>query len=111
MLIFKILRPDEWDAYENTGRFTGAPIDVSDGYIHFSTAEQLAATAAKHFTREDGLILAAFDADALGQALQWEPARGGDLFPHLYRALTMEDLVWSRRLPLGPEGHVLGDLT
>lgn len=111
MLIYKILRADEWAAYETEGRFTGAPIDLTDGYIHFSTAEQLAATAAKHFAREDGLILAAFEADNLGQALQWEPARGGDLFPHLYRALTMEDLVWSRRLPLGTEGHILGDLT
>ncbi len=90
---------------------TGASVDRADGFIHFSTAEQAPDTAAKWFAGRDDLTLAAVDADALGGELRWEPSRGGALFPHLYAALPMSAVVWSRPLPLGPDGrHVFGSL-
>ncbi len=87
------------------GKTTGAPIDVQDGFIHFSTADQVRETAAKHFTDEDGLVLVAFEADAMGGKLKWEPSRGGALFPHLYRELMLSEALWDRELSLGPDGH------
>ncbi len=100
MLIFKILRTDEWQTLRNEGETTGAPIDVADGYIHISTAQQVAETVAKHFAGEDGLFLVALETDALGEALEWEVSRGDALFPHLYRKLSMADVVWAQPLPL-----------
>ena len=100
MLIYKLLRADEWDALQNRGETAGAPIDVSDGYVHFSTAAQAAATAAKYLAGVEGLMLLALDPATLGPGLRWEPARGGDLFPHLYGPLRMADLLWSAPLPL-----------
>ena len=109
MLIYKILRSDEWAALNAASQTAGAPVDVADGYIHFSTAEQARETAAKHFAGEEGLYILAFDADALGEDLKWEPSRGGALFPHLYGPLKLADVVWSRPLPLGLGGHVFPD--
>lgn len=106
MLIFKILRRPEWDAFRAAGRTAGAPVDLADGYIHFSTAAQVAETAARHFAEESDLVLLAVEADILGEALKWEPSRGGALFPHLYRELRMEDVVWDKSLPLGATGHI-----
>lgn len=106
MLIFKIFRRAEWDAFQAAGETDGAPVDVADGYIHFSTAEQVTETAAKHFRDESDLVLVAFEADRLGSALKWEPSRGGALFPHLYRKLTAADVVWDKSLPLGATGHI-----
>ena len=106
MLIYKILRRPEWDAFRAAGETLGAPIDLTDGYIHFSTSVQVAETAAKHFTHESDLVLLALDADALGDALKWEPSRGGALFPHLYRPLKLADVVWDKSLPLGASGHI-----
>lgn len=105
MLIYKIFRADEWSALRKRGATEGAPIDVADGYVHFSTAVQAAETAAKHFKDEDGLFLLALDSDALGQDLKWEPSRGGALFPHLYRELRMEDVLWAQPLPLVDGQH------
>ncbi|HBB82044.1 MAG TPA: DUF952 domain-containing protein, partial [Sulfitobacter sp.] len=68
-------------------------------------AEQAEETAAKHFKGEDGLFLLAVDSDALGEALKWEPSRGGALFPHLYRQLTLEDVVWAQPLPVVDGAH------
>ncbi len=106
MLIFKIFRRAEWDAFRASGTTLGAPIDVQDGYIHLSTSEQVVETAAKHFVQESDLVLVAVDVDAAGPALKWEPSRGGALFPHLYRALTLDDVVWDKSLPLGAAGHI-----
>ena len=106
MLIFKIFRRCEWDALREAGRTRGAPIDVADGYIHFSTREQVAETAAKHFAGESDLVLVAVEADRLGDPLKWEASRGGALFPHLYRDLRMADVVWDKSLPLGATGHI-----
>lgn len=105
-MIYKIFRADEWAAFEAAGETAGAPVDLADGYIHFSTASQAAETAAKHFAGETGLVLLALDAEALGDALKWEPSRGGALFPHLYRSLKLSEIVWQTDLPLGPEGHI-----
>lgn len=105
MLIYKIFRTDEWQALRRDGTTSGAPVDLADGYIHFSTATQAAETAAKHFAGQDGLMLIAVEAEALGEALAWEPSRGGALFPHLYRDLRLEDVHWAQPLPLADGVH------
>lgn len=109
MLAYKILRPAEFDAFRTAGRTDGAPVDLADGYIHLSTAAQVAETLARHFAGESGLVLLAVETDAM-DALRWEPSRGGQLFPHLYRALRAGDVLWSRPIPLGPRGHDTGAL-
>ena len=109
MLIYKIFRAPEWAALQAAGETEGAPVDLADGFVHFSTAAQVRETAAKHFAGEDGLVLLALEAEALGPGLIWEPSRGGALFPHLYRVLRMGDVLWSRPLPLGAEGHRFPD--
>ncbi len=106
MLIFKIFRRPEWTAFRDAGQTSGAPVDLADGFIHFSTAAQVAETAAKHFATESDLVLVAVEADRLGPALRWEPSRGGQLFPHLYRPLMRGDVVWDKSLPLGATGHI-----
>ena len=107
MPVYKILRAPEWEALRAAGETPGAPVDVADGFVHLSAAAQLPETAAKHFAGEDGLTLLAFEEDALGEALRWEPSRGGALFPHLHAPLRMADVAWHAPLPLGPSGHLL----
>ncbi|WP_296641571.1 DUF952 domain-containing protein [Roseinatronobacter sp.] len=106
MLIYKIFCRPEWDDLKAKGETLGAPIDLADGFVHFSTAEQVMETAAKHFAGQSDLVLVAVDPDQLGAALKWEVSRGGVLFPHLYRPLTMADVVWDTSLPLGASGHI-----
>ncbi len=106
MLVFKIFRRPEWDQFRAAGETLGAPVDLNDGFIHFSTAPQLAETAAKHFSEESDLVLVAVKASTLGSELKWEPSRGGALFPHLYRPLRLGDVVWDKSLPLGATGHI-----
>ncbi len=106
MLIYKILRRPEWDAFRAANETAGAPVDLADGFIHFSTAAQVTETAARHFASESDLVLVACHADRLGAALRWEPSRGGALFPHLYRNLLLSDVVWDKSLPLGAAGHI-----
>lgn len=106
MLVFKILRRSEWDHFVAAGQTAGAPIDLSDGYIHLSTAQQVTETAARHFADQRDLVLVALRAERLGAALKWEPSRGGALFPHLYRPLIAADVVWDKSLPLGAAGHI-----
>ena len=110
MLIFKILTSAEWQTLTADGQSAGAPVDLADGFIHFSTADQVHATAAKHFADQDDLWLLAFDADTLGPALKWEPSRGGALFPHLYAALRHGDVVWAKPLTLRDGVHDFPDL-
>ena len=110
-LIYKICPQALWREAESAGGFSGAPIDLADGYIHFSTAEQAQETADKHFVGQGDLLLVAVDADALGSALRYEPSRGGALFPHLYAPLNLDAVRWVKPLPLGPDGrHAFPDL-
>jgi uncharacterized protein (DUF952 family) len=102
--IYKISPRADWDAATAAGVFTGAPIDVKDGYIHFSAAHQVRETAARHFRGAPDLVLAAIDPEALGPALRWEASRGGDLFPHLYADLPMTAVRGVRDLPLDSTG-------
>lgn len=98
-IIYKIVPEDLWGQAKAAGRFEGAAIDLADGYIHFSTAEQARETARRHFHGQTGLLLVAVSAAALGTALRFEPSRGGDLFPHLYAPLTLSAVLWEKPLP------------
>ncbi len=110
MLIFKIFRSHEWDALKKNGRSSGSPLDLADGFIHFSTAEQVVETVRLHFNREDGLVLCAVLVQPLGQDLKWEMSRGGALFPHLYRVFRMSDVHWHHHLELVDGTHEFPDL-
>jgi uncharacterized protein (DUF952 family) len=103
--IYKICPEDLWRAAETAGRFSGSAVDAGDGFIHFSTADQLGETARRHFAGASGLLLVAVDAAALGTQLKWEPSRGGALFPHLYGALPLAAVRWTRPLADEVEGH------
>jgi uncharacterized protein (DUF952 family) len=105
--VYKIAPNALWRAAEKHGRFVGAPVDLADGFIHLSTAEQARETAARHFADQADLVLVAVDVGALGDALKWEVSRGGALFPHLYADLPMSAVRWEIPLPLGDDGaHV-----
>jgi uncharacterized protein (DUF952 family) len=103
-LVYKIAPRSLWTAAEASGAFAGSPVDHADGFIHFSTADQARDTAARHFAGQADLLLVAVDPVALGDALRWEPSRGGALFPHLYGPLPLEAVRWTAPLPLGPDG-------
>ena len=110
MLIYKIFRADEWAQLQAQGQTLGAPIDLADGFVHFSSAQTVQTTAALYFAEIDELVLVAVEADGL-DALTWEPSRGGKLFPHLFRAMRMDDVMWSRPLPLVDGVHQFGELS
>lgn len=110
MMIYKVLRAGEWAQLQADGSTHGAPVDLADGFVHFSTAAQLATTLSRHFATETRLVLLACKVAHLGDDLRWEPSRGGDLFPHLYRPLRMADVVWSRDILSGQDGHETGPL-
>lgn len=105
-LIYKICPEALWREAEAEGLFQGAPVDLADGFIHFSTGSQVRETAARHFAGQDGLLLIAFDDAAFGGALRYEPSRGGALFPHLYATLDPRQARWIAPLPSGEAGHV-----
>lgn len=110
-IIYKISPEKLWREAEAAGRFEGAPIDLADGYIHFSTADQVQETARKHFAGQADVLLIAIDAAALGPALKYEPSRGGALFPHLYGTLDLRAVRSVHKLALGPDGaHVFPEL-
>lgn len=113
--IYKIALRDLWAQAEEAGIFTGAPVDIADGYIHFSTYTQVRETAAKHFAGQTDLLLVSVDADfltsRLGDALKYEASRGGALFPHLYAALPMSAVTKVEPLPLDKNGlHIFPEL-
>ena len=97
--IFKILSRREWEQALARGRFEGSAVDLADGFIHFSAADQWAETARRHFAGRKDLMLLTVDADQLGEALKWEPSRGGALFPHLYEPLDCAMVIGARDLP------------
>ncbi len=104
-LVYKIVSEHEWIAAEAEGRFIGSAVDIDDGFIHFSTAEQAPETALRHFAGRKGLLLVAVETAALGEALKWEPSRGGALFPHLYDVLSLEAVARVDPLLLNEEGE------
>jgi uncharacterized protein (DUF952 family) len=110
-VVYKIVPETLWQQAGQSGVFNGAAIDLTDGFIHFSTASQARETAARHFGGKDGLLLVAVDAEVLGEKLVFEPSRGGDLFPHLYTPLQLSAVLWEKPLPIGPDGaHVFPEM-
>lgn len=108
-MIYKLLLTPEWRALEADGSTAGAPLDLADGYVHFSTAAQVAETAARHFAGVEGLWLLAVEAAVVADNLRWEPSRGGDLFPHLHAPLRLDQVAWARPLPLVDGTHAFPD--
>jgi uncharacterized protein (DUF952 family) len=109
--IYKICSAELWREAQRAGLFRGAPLDQRDGFIHFSSAGQVAETAAKHFAGAIDQVLVAVEGGSMGEALKWEPSRGGDLFPHLYGALSLDAVLWVKPLPLGADGrHIFPEL-
>jgi uncharacterized protein (DUF952 family) len=110
-VVYKIVPDALWQEARQAGVFRGAAIDLTDGFIHFSTAAQAKETAARHFAGQSGLLLVAVDAEALGGKLVFEPSRGGDLFPHFYGDLSLTSVLWEKSLPVGPDGvHVFPEM-
>ncbi len=102
--IYKICTRAQWREAKREGVFRGAPIDVADGFIHFSTTDQVAETAAKHFAGQPDLLLVAVDDAGFGGKLRYEVSRGGALFPHLYAELPVASVAWAKPMPLGADG-------
>jgi Uncharacterized protein conserved in bacteria len=103
--LYHMCRRDEWQAAQAAGAYGGSSQDAADGFIHFSTAAQVAESAARHRAGQSGLVLLAADAALLGAALKWEPSRGGRLFPHLYGVLPLAAVKWVKDLPLDENGR------
>lgn len=105
--IYHMCHRDEWRAAQTAGRYGGSAQDKADGFIHFSSADQIVESAARHRAGQHGLVLLSVDAGALGDGLKWERSRGGAEFPHLYGGLELDAVTAVNDLPLGPDGlHV-----
>jgi len=104
MKIYKVCSVEHWSNAKAAGIFEGVAVDIADGYIHFSTADQLAETLAKHFAGQTDLVLLTVDADKAGAELKWEPSRGGVLFPHLYAGLPLAAIEAEHALETDPKG-------
>jgi len=105
-LVYKICDARVWREAERIGQFTGSGVDLADGFIHLSAADQVAETARKHFFGQRDLVLVAVVADKLEPALKWEVSRGGALFPHLYGPLPTAAVRWVKPLPLDSDGRL-----
>lgn len=103
--IYKVLSRAALAEAKAKGRFEGSADDARDGFIHLSSADQLEETLAKHYAGQEDLVLLAVASESLGERLQWEPSRGGALFPHLYGPLDLKVLLWDEPLKLGPDGR------
>jgi uncharacterized protein (DUF952 family) len=111
-MVYHMCPAEAWEAAKQSGAYRGTEDDRRDGFIHFSTAEQIAESARRHRAGQNGLLLIAVEDMRLGCRLRWEPSRGGDLFPHLYGALDLAEAASVRPLPLGPDGlHVFPPLS
>lgn len=95
---FKILTAEQWDDWQSRGVFSGAPIDVRDGFVHLSVADQVEGTISKHFAGQTDLVLVEIDLDSLGGAVRWELSRGGARFPHVYAPIPLEAIVATRTM-------------
>ena len=103
--IYKIADAGEFAEAQAEGIYAGAPLDLQDGFIHFSTAGQLSETLRLHFRGRSGLVLAAVATAGLGDRLRWEPSRGGALFPHLYGTLEMSSVLWTEGIDVDADGN------
>src|SRR5689334_9993585 len=103
LTIYKICNAALWREAQRRQYFPGSAVDLADGFIHFSTAEQVEKTAELHFAGKPDLVIVAVDSEALGSALKWEPARAGGLFPHLYGDLPITAVRWVKPLSLAPD--------
>jgi uncharacterized protein (DUF952 family) len=103
-LIYRLAGRADWARAREEGVYRGAEADARDGFIHFSTAAQLAETARRHYRGRTDAVLLAVPAAALGEALRWEASRGGDLFPHLYAGLRVSDVLWAKDAPPDEDG-------
>ncbi len=102
--VYKLLSAQEWAGAQAAGSFAGSAVDLADGYIHLSAADQAQETARRHFAGQTGLVLLRIEAEALGEALKWEPSRGGALFPHLYAPLRPDQVAEATVPTLGADG-------
>jgi uncharacterized protein (DUF952 family) len=102
--VYKICPAALWREAQSDGVFRGSEVDLRDGFIHFSSAQQAVETAAKHFASQPDLLLLYVDTAKLGDKLKWEPSRGGALFPHLYGTLALSAVTNVESLPLGVDG-------
>ncbi len=110
-VVYKICDQNLWSNAEKAGVFNGAEIDLVDGFIHFSTFDQVASTLAKHFAGRQGLLLVAVDAQALGEKIVYEEARGGIMFPHLYQPLSLDNVMWAKPIKTGDNReHIIPEL-
>jgi uncharacterized protein (DUF952 family) len=105
-IVYKIMSAAELQQLQRDGQFCGSPADVSDGYIHLSCGSQLAATLDRHYSGVEGLVLVAVDLSRLGDVVRWEPARGGQLFPHIYGRLPLKAVVSVAALERTADGTV-----
>jgi uncharacterized protein (DUF952 family) len=110
-MIYHMCPAEAWRAALRAGEYRGTEDDLRDGFIHFSTAAQIAESARRHRAGQSGLLLIAVESERLGDRLRWEPSRGGALFPHLHGPLDPAEAASVRPLPLGPGGvHVFPPL-
>jgi uncharacterized protein (DUF952 family) len=103
-MIYHMCRADEWAEAVASGTYAGSSQDKADGFIHFSTAEQIVESARRHRAGQGGLLLLAIDTAMLGDRLKWEPSRAGALFPHVYGTISPAESAWVKPLPLGADG-------
>jgi len=104
-LIYKVCAAAEWRVAQAAGTYQGAPVDLADGFIHFSAPHQLRETVRRYFAESSDLVLVEVKTAALGDGIKWEPSRGGDLFPHLYGDLALSAVTRSWPFPQGPGGE------
>ncbi len=106
-IAYKILTAPQWAQWQASGTFTGAPVDLADGYIHLSAADQVTETANRHFAGQADLHIVRVDLAALGEAVRWEPSRGGALFPHVYSPLPLSVVLAQRALVRDDDDRVI----
>jgi uncharacterized protein (DUF952 family) len=110
-LIYKILPSKMWQDALLSGEFSGSPMDIADGFIHFSSYDQVFETARQHFNTPDDLLIFAMDCSFLGDALKWETSRGGASFPHYYGVISPKSIYFIKPLQFDDNGkHIFPDL-
>ena len=110
MIIYKVCSKAVWEEIRLLTSWNGSPHDLRDGFIHFSTASQLEGTVRKHYAGQSELMLLAINAELLGDALKWEPSRGGELFPHLFGPLLISTIESAQDLTVSPDGTIKDNL-